>query len=123
MEICNERLLGITYKELATNEEVSVKITQAVGEHIDLLTIVKRRKLKLYGHVTRSSGLAKAVLQGTVEGELKQGRPRKRLACNIKEWTGLSFADSQKAVEDREKWGKSGCHAIDECSNDHSVKG
>ena len=30
---------------------------------------VKRRKLKWYGHVTRSSGLAKTVLQATVKEE------------------------------------------------------
>ena len=35
------------------------KIQQATGPHEDLLTIVKRRKLQWYGHVSRSSGLAK----------------------------------------------------------------
>ena len=33
----------------------------------DLLTSVKKRELKWYGHVTRSSGLAKTFLQGTVQ--------------------------------------------------------
>ena len=44
-----------------TNEEVRAKIQQAIGPHEDLLTIVKRRKLHLYGHVSRSSGLAKTI--------------------------------------------------------------
>ena len=35
---------------------------------------VKRRKLQRYGHVTRSSGLAKTILQGTVKGGRRQGR-------------------------------------------------
>ena len=35
--------------------------TKAVG---DLLTTVKKCKFKCYGHVTRSTGLAKTVLQG-----------------------------------------------------------
>ena len=35
--------------------------------HEDLLTIVKRRKLKWYGHVSCSSCLAKTILQGTVK--------------------------------------------------------
>ena len=34
-----------------------------------------RRKLKWYGHVSRSSCLAKAILQGTVRGGRRQGRP------------------------------------------------
>ena len=35
---------------------------------------VKRCKLQLYGHVLRSSGLAKTILQGTVKRGRKQGR-------------------------------------------------
>ena len=69
----------------------------------DLLTIVKRRKLQWYGHVSRSSGVAKTILQGTVEGERRQGRQRKRWEDDIREWTGLDFVKSQKAVENREK--------------------
>ena len=69
----------------------------------DLLTIVKRRKLKWYGHVTRSSGLAKTILQGTVKGERRQGRQRKRWEDKIREWTRLEFAKSQRAMENREK--------------------
>ena len=72
----------------------------------DLLTIVKRRKLKWYGHVSRSSGLAKIILQGTVKGGRRQGRQRKRWEDNIREWTGLEFAKSQRAVENRENWRK-----------------
>ena len=67
---------------------------------------VKRRKLQWYGHVSHSSGLAKTILQGTVKGAKRQGRQRKRWEDNIREWTGLEFAKSQRAVENREKWGK-----------------
>ena len=56
--------------------------------------------------VSHSSGLAKTVLQGTVKGGRRQGRQRKRWEDNIREWTGLEFAKSQKAVENREKWRK-----------------
>ena len=99
-------MLRISYKDHVTNEEVRAKIQQAVGPHEDLLTIVKRRKLQWYGHVSRSSGLAKTILQGTVKGRRRQGRQRKRWEDNIKEWTGLEFARSQRAVENREKWTK-----------------
>ena len=87
----------------ATSEEVRAKIQQAIGPHEDLLTIIKRRKLQWYGHLSRSSGLAKTTLQGTVKGERRQGRQRKRWEDNIREWTGLEFAKSQRAVENREK--------------------
>ena len=71
-------ILRITYKDHVTNEEVRAKIKQAIGPHEDLQTIVKRRKLQWYGHVSRSSGLAKTILQGTVKRERRQGRQRKR---------------------------------------------
>ena len=102
---CYRKILRISYKDYVTNEEVRAKIQQAIGPHEDL-TIVKRRKLQWYGHVSCSSGLAKTILQGTVNGGRRQGRQRKRWEDNIREWTGLEFAKSQSAVENREKWRK-----------------
>ena len=64
---CYRKILHISYKGHVTNEEVRAKIQQAIRSHEDL-TIVKRRKLQWYGHVSRSSGLDKTILQGTVEG-------------------------------------------------------
>ena len=75
---CYRMLLHISYKDHVTNEEVRAKIQLAIGPHEDLLTIVKRRKLQWYGHVSRSSGLTKSILQGTVKGGRRQGRQRKR---------------------------------------------
>ena len=89
-----------------TNEVVRAKIQQATGPHEDILTIVKRRKLQRYGHVSCSSGLAKTILQGTVKGGRRQGGQRKRWEDNIREWTGLEFGKSQRVVENREKWRK-----------------
>ena len=40
------KILHISYKDHVTNQEVRAKIHQAIGPHEDLLTIVKRRKLK-----------------------------------------------------------------------------
>ena len=100
------KILRISYKDHVTKEEVRAKIQQAIGSHEDLLTIVNRRKLKWSGHVSRSSGLAKTILQGTVQEGRRQGRQRKRWEDNIREWTGPEFAKSQRAVENREKWRK-----------------
>ena len=59
----------------------------------------KRCKLQWYGHVSRSSGLAKTISQGTVKEGRRQGRRRKRWEDNIRECTGLEFAKSQRAVD------------------------
>ena len=103
---CYRKILRISCKDHVTNEEVRAKIQQAVEPHEDLLTIVKRRKLQWYGHVSRSSGLAKTIFQDTVKEEKRQGRQRKRWEDKIREWTGLEFGKSQRAVENREKWRK-----------------
>ena len=76
-----------------------------IGPYEDPLTIVKRRKLQWYGHVSRPSGLAKTILPSTVKGVGKQGRQKKRWE-DTREWTGLVFAKSQRAAESREKWRK-----------------
>ena len=103
---CNRKILHISHKNHVTNEEVRSMIQQATEPHEDLLTIVKRRKLQWYGHVSRSSGLAKTILRGTVKGERRQGTQRKRWEDNIREWIGLEFGKSQRAVENRRKWRK-----------------
>ncbi|WP_419615175.1 hypothetical protein, partial [Thiolapillus sp.] len=79
------------------------KIQQTIVPHEDLLTIVKRRKLQRYGHVSCSSGLDNSFLLGTVKGGRRQGRQRKMWEDNIREWTGLEFGRPQRAVENREK--------------------
>ena len=103
---CYRKTLRISYKDHVTNEEVRSKIQHTIEPHKYLLTIVKRRKLQSYGHVSRSSGLAKTILQGTVKGRRRQDRQRKRWEDNIWNWTGLEIAKSQRAVENRGKWGK-----------------
>ena len=103
---CYRKILHISYKDHVTNNKAHAKIQQAIGPHEDLLTIAKRRKLQWYGHVSRSLGLAKTILQGMVKGGRRQGRQRKRWEENIREWTGLEFGKSQRATENRGKWRK-----------------
>ena len=87
-----------------TNEEVRNRIQNATGVHADLLTMVKKQKLRWYGHISRSLGMAKTILQGTVIGARMRGRQKKRWEDNIKEWMGKWFGDSLRAAEDGEGW-------------------
>ena len=67
---CFRKVIGNSYRDHITNDAVRDRIRQAIGPYDDILTSVKKRKLKWFGHVSRSSGLAKTILQGTVqEGE------------------------------------------------------
>ena len=101
---CYRRLLNISYNDHVTNKELRRKIQTAIGEYDELLTLVKKRKLRWFGHVSRSSGLAKTILQGTMKGKRKRGRQKKRWEVNIKEWTGMDFASSTKTAENRTRW-------------------
>ena len=83
--------------------EVRGKTQAAIGEYDELLTLVKKQKLGWFGHVSRSSGLAKTILQGTVKGKTK-GRQKKRWEDDIKECTGMDFASSTKTAENRSRW-------------------
>ena len=56
-------------------------------------------------HLARHSERGKKTRQ-TEEEVGRQGRQRQRWEDNIREWTGLEFAKSQRAVESTEKWRK-----------------
>ena len=101
---CYRRLLNISYKDHVTYEEVRREIQTAIGEYDELLTLAKKRQLRWFGHVSRYSGLAKTILQGTVKGRRKTGRWKKRWEDNIKEWTGMDFSSSTRAAEHRSRW-------------------
>ena len=69
-----------------------------------ILTMIKKRILRWYGHISRSPGMAKTILQGTMKGARKRGRQKKRWEDNIKTWTGMEFGDFLRAAEHREWW-------------------
>ena len=99
-----EAIEHFIYKDQVANEEVRRKIQAAIGEYDVLLTLVKKRKLRWFGHVSRSFGLAKTILQGTVKEKRKRGRQKKKWEDNIKVWTGMNFASSTRAAENRTRW-------------------
>ena len=82
---CFRRLLNISYKDHVTSEEVRNRIQNAIGVHGDLLTMVKKRKLRWHGHISRASGMAKTVLQRTVKGARRRGTQKNRWEGNIKQ--------------------------------------
>ena len=75
---------------------------------MELLDAVKARKLTNYGHTMRKQGscLEKEIMQGTIPGARRRGRPRTAWMDNIKTWTGLPVEESIRMTEDRDKWRK-----------------
>ena len=103
---CFRRLFGISYRDHVTDEEVRKRIRQTIWPYEDLLTTVKKHKLRWHRHITRSTGLAKMILQGTVPGGKRKGRQKKRWEDNITEWTGLKLGEALQKAENREGWRK-----------------
>ena len=98
---CCSRILNITFRDHITNDTVKRRIKETIGLKDDLLTQVKKRKLRWYGHVSRGEGLATTILQGTVPGGRRPGRQQKRWEDNIEEWTNMKFAQTQRLSKDR----------------------
>ena len=119
---CYCKILHISYEDHVANEEVHAKIWQAVGPH-NLLTIIKRCKLQWYGHVSRSSGLAKTILQGTVKGGRRQGGQRKRWEDNIREWPGLEVRQVPVGSGEQGEMEETGCEIICVAPATLTVKG
>jgi len=97
------RVLRVSWAAKKTNEWVLNK----AGVKRELFDTVKARKLAYYGHTMKKQGscLEKEIIQGTMPGARRRGRPR---MDNIKAWTGLSVEESVRMAEDRDKWRKYG---------------
>jgi len=73
-----------------------------------VLATVEARKLAYYGHTMRKRGscLEKEIMQGTMPGARRRGRPRTAWVDNIKTWTGPSVEESMRMTEGRDIWRK-----------------
>jgi len=98
------KTLRVSWTAKKTNEWVLNK----AGVKREPLDTVKARKLAYYGHTMRKQGscLEKEIMQGTMPGARRRGRPRTAWMDNIKIWTGLIPEESIRMTENRDKWSK-----------------
>jgi len=54
----------------------------------------------------QGSCLEKEIMQRTMPGAHRRGRPRTAWMDNIKKWTGLTMEELIRMAEDRDKWRK-----------------
>ena len=108
---CYRKILRISHKD-HIKKEVRAKIQQAIGPHEDLLTIVKRRRLQWYGHVSRSSGLAKNHLARHSESGKKTRQTEEEVG---RQHQGMDRPGVRQVPEGRGEQGKmeeTGCEII-----------
>jgi len=98
------KILRVSWTAKKTNQWVLNK----AGVKRELLHTVKARKLLYYGHTMRKqvSCLEKEIMQGTMPGARRRGKPRTAWMDNIKTWTGLLVEESVRMTEDIDKWRK-----------------
>ena len=117
------KIPGISYKDRVTNVEVRAKIQQAIGPHKDLLAIIKRRKLQWYGHISRSSDLAKIILQRHSERGKKTRQTEEEVG---RQHQGMDRPGVRQVPEGSGKPGKmekTGCEIICGTPTTIAVKG
>ena len=85
---CYRRLLKIKWTDKISNEEVLRRIKE---DEMCMYKSIQKQKLAFTGHILRGSSGKDAIqiLEGKLEANTAQGRPRRMWLDDIKEWTQL----------------------------------
>ena len=99
-----KNILLVSWTAKKTNEWVLNK----AGVKMEMLVTVKGRKLAymytMYIMRKQGSCLEKEIMQGTMPGARRRGRPRTAWMDNIKTWTGLPVEESIRMTEKVRPW-------------------
>ena len=98
---CYRRILKIRWVDYVTNEEVLNRI----GEKEKLWHNLTKRRDRLIGHILRHQGITNLVLEGSVGGKNRRGRPRDEYSKQIQKDVGCnSYSEMKKLAQDRVAW-------------------
>ena len=91
--------------DLVDSEKTNETVLREAQTGKTLLSLVKKRKLRYFGHVARkNTGLEKDIMVGMVEGERRRGRPRVSWINNMTAWTKMSILELNRKAQDRAAW-------------------
>ena len=94
------KIANIKWTDKVRNDDVCRRL----NIERSLLSEIKERKLRYFGHIKRHQSIKKEILEGRVDGKRGRGRPPRRWEDDVKAWSGMSLADCTRAVEDRDVW-------------------
>lgn len=95
------RMLKVPWTDKRTNEEV----LQMMEERRTLMTTIKLRQMKFFGHVMRKEGLENLAVTGMVEGKRSRGKQRSKYTDRMREEMGIgNNIELLRNTRDREKW-------------------
>ena len=101
---CYRRILRVNWKDMIRNEDIRKRISREET----IIDTIKKRKLRLFGHICRMSDnrLVKHVMFGIIDGKPRRGRPCREWLDDIKDWCGRSGQDLCHLAQDRRIWKK-----------------
>ena len=66
-----------------------------------LLRLIKRQKLKYFGHLKRHDCLERIVMEGRVEGKRSRGRTKQQWNEDVVEWLGMDSSSAGRTAANR----------------------
>src|SRR5260221_9900866 len=108
---CYRRILRLSWVQKVTNVEVRRKLN--ISE--DLMQVIMRRKLGLFGHIYRmdNSRKIKCIMLGTMDGTGRRGRPNREWLDDIRDWCQEDIHTLSVLAQDREMWKQKTKFAVD----------
>ena len=99
---CYRRILRINWQDMIRNEDIRRRISREET----IIDTIKRRKLRLFGHICRmdDSRLVKHLLFGKIDGKTRRGRPCREWLDDITEWCQHSGQELFHLAQDRQAW-------------------
>jgi hypothetical protein len=101
---CYRRILRINWKDMIRNDD----IREQISKKETIIDIIKKRKLRLFGHICRmdDNRLIKHIVFSKMNGKPRRGRPCREWLDDITEWCGRSVQDLLHQAQDRRIWKK-----------------
>jgi len=101
---CFRKIIKVSYTEHRTNVSIGAEIEAAIVRHEHLLSTMRRRKMRWFGHINRSHGLANTIVQGALERVRRRGMLRSSWLGNIVKWTGKTAREIHTTSLNRKEW-------------------
>ena len=109
-----EKTIGIRNEMLPTSSKILIgkiwirneDIRKMISKEETIIDIIKKRKLRLFGHICRmdDSRLVKHLIFGKMDGKSRRGRPCREWLDDITEWCQRSGHDLFHLAQDRRAW-------------------
>ena len=99
---CYRRILKIHWTDMVRN----IDIRKQLGADETIIDVIKKRKLRLFGHICRmdNSRMLKHVVFSKTDGKSRRGRPCREWLDDITDWCGCSFQDLVHLAQSRYRW-------------------